>query len=284
MSIIVRKYIVVQWQRTDETPATFDVLQIDQMVDLELNDTVKRESVHKATWGTGKRRAKLWECKVLYSHTEHDKCEKITQSLIEHCSIRPIDFYAADPSDLLYSQKVLTGRSAPENSSCPTPKSQKRKISARPEMTTGENDRKCRKLLVEPDVAPATEIRERTCGGCSVLAAQVEKLQGELGQALKDLRSLQSQQNKLLCVVNEMRYGGCTPKRPHPSPLPGFGSPAPTNCQPTPTTAAGPSMYRKRDYEVNKQNDDFSFFYEQFGVALESVREQEKNTPTKLIR
>ena len=80
------------------------------MVDLELNDTVKRESVHKATWGTGKRRAKLWECKVLYSHTEHDKCEKITQSLIEHCSIRPIDFYAADPSDLLYSQKVLTGR------------------------------------------------------------------------------------------------------------------------------------------------------------------------------
>ena len=48
-------------------------------------------------------------------------------------------------------------------------------------------------------------LQERTCGGCSVLAAQVEKLQGELGQALKDLRSLQSQQNKLLCVVNEMR-------------------------------------------------------------------------------
>ena len=78
------------------------------MVDLQLNDSIKRESVHKATWGTGKRRVKLWECKVLYSHSEHEKCEKLTQSLIEHCSIRPLDFYAADASE--GSQKVLTGK------------------------------------------------------------------------------------------------------------------------------------------------------------------------------
>ena len=78
------------------------------MVDVTLNDSIKRESVHKARWGSGKRRAKLYECKVLFSHSETSRCEKVTQALIEHSRTRKLDFYATESSDLLYSQKILT--------------------------------------------------------------------------------------------------------------------------------------------------------------------------------
>ena len=84
------------------------------------------------------------------------------------------------------------------------------------------------------------------------------------------------------------RYGGGTPRRPNPSPLASFGSPVPSSCPPTPgpssKEAVCSSKYKKKDYQVNKDDGDYSYFYDQFKASLEHVKEQEKNTPTKLIR